>query len=399
MQQRFTKEAIDVAFKALPTHLQEVILSADVNAHIDGAIGNAHLPPEQTKIAGYLTTCTLLGLISPRTLPETLATDAGVPTELARIICASLNQTVFPLFGIEYTASGMPPVPPTPAPTHAPSEVESVVSAFRSARKDGSPVLVDALLSIHKTGAVSLGNVGIEQALVGFWNAVPTSIKNAIVDQEYKHAVRNALLGHVLSPEEVATIEEEVVMTLMGMQRKEDFAKNLIACVKGLTSNDVASVTTHIDERFFALLSPFLTPITPRAHSVEPPPVSPVAKAMGTKSPLEQFINTQPDVQTRFYKLPEEVRDVILSPEVATIFSETVRTHNLTQTQFIAYGKEVVRVMVGLATTKDFRTHVAELAVVSKETEDVFVRSVEQGMFKPVRDAIIRALEEKRSNG
>jgi len=221
------------------------------------------------------------------------------------------------------------------------------------------------------------------------WQHAPASVRSAILDQSYKQSARSAASSYELTEAALDTLEEEVLMVLLRLQSKDEFASALPSTVPDLSSADAEHLATQLDEQFFSLFSPYLDEAPEQAQQVGP-------RALGSTSPVEQFIHNQEDVEARFNKLPKNVQDAILSAEVAGTFSELVRTHDLEQGAFMTFGTSASRVLVGLATPRDFRQTVAESKIVPDGKHDSFTSTVEDGMFKPVRDAIVQALDARK---
>ncbi len=119
----------------------------------------------------------------------------------------------------------------------------------------------------------------------------------------------------------------------------------------------------------------------------------------GTVSPLEQFIRKDAIVAERYAKFPEQVRATIASPVVANAFSACIRTYNISQEGFMALGALIVRLLVGLESTNDFRTHVRERAIVQPERYEEFIRVLEEGVVRPVQESIMAILASRKSGG
>jgi hypothetical protein len=73
-----------------------------------------------------------------------------------------------------------------------------------------------------------------------------------------------------------------------------------------------------------------------------------------------------------------------------------VRDNDLTKESFVVFGNGILRVLIGLQNTNDFRALIRTEHVVPEEKQTAFVDTVEKSIFKPVRDAIIQALAERK---
>lgn len=290
-----------------------------------------------------------------------------------------------------------PPVPTVAetatslTPQTTPEQSPALLDIIRTARTTDKAHLTDAVDLLANNEQPANYEEVVNTALQTAWKAVPGSVRNTILDQSYKTAVRNSASHLDLSDTDLQTLEEEVLMVLLGLQSKEDFAKELGTQLPQLGTQDVTTIVTSIEERFFALLSPYLD-----HKQASEDAQSTVPRKLTTTSPLEQFVQNQEDVQTRFSKLPESVRTAVLSSEVAGVFAEAVRTYDLDQNRFMLFGNNAVRVMVGLATPQDFRAVVTQQTLVPAEAVEAFAGVVEQGMFRPVRDAIVQALKDRK---
>ncbi len=135
----------------------------------------------------------------------------------------------------------------------------------------------------------------------------------------------------------------------------------------------------------------------PRDDSQKTNDTANATNPFSSASPLEQFIRKDAAVSERYAKLPEEVRTAIISPEVANAFSSTIRSYDVSQEGFMALGAETARLLVGLVSTNDFRTRVRERSIVPPERYENFVRELEGTVVKPVQQAIMAVLANRKS--
>lgn len=122
------------------------------------------------------------------------------------------------------------------------------------------------------------------------------------------------------------------------------------------------------------------------------------ANPFSSASPLEQFIRKDAAISERYAKLPEGVRMAIVSPEVAHAFSAAIRSHDVSQEGFMALGAETARLLVGLLSTNDFRTRVRERTIVPPERYENFVRELEGTVVRPVQQAIMAVLANRKGS-
>ncbi len=257
----------------------------------------------------------------------------------------------------------------------------------------------------------------LQKELQRLWSTLPDPIQHAILEVTYKTAVRNALASYSVSDNEREAFEVEVLLVLLGLQSREDLARNPEISVTSLTAGDLQHISEHLNTHFFAPLAPYLEESTvsqpiplpkkssdellPAAEITLPKPPTPqTASAVergGTASPLEQFIRKDPAITERFSKLPESVRAAIVSPEVATAFSSCVRTYEISEGSFKMLGMEIVRLLVGMQSTNDFRAHVRELTIVSAAQQDSLVSTTEKDIVRPVQEAIMAVLASRKS--
>ncbi len=381
--QQITKERIDVAFKALPPEKQDAILSLQLNSAITSAMQSAKLDATQTAGAGTLITAALLGLCTQDELASMFVSDLHVPDNAAASLASESFSHIVPLLSSpDALARIVPTTPRPPVPSY-----DAVLASLRAARTDGGTTLSTYIGKLAERATLPAGDE-VAGTLFSVWSALPGPVRNSIIDQEYKQAVRNATNTLVIDAAVRTAIEEEVLFVLLGMVGTDDLTNTLQANTR-LSAADAAAVASYVNEHLIALLSPYI------GAAQQPGQSAPQTGITGTKSPLEQFMRDQADVGERMGKLPVNVRTTILSDDVAQAFADVVRTFDLDQAKFMAFGKEAVRVLVGLETTKDFRGRMGDGHVVDQGQMDDFVAAVERGMFHPVRGAILQALQNK----
>lgn len=104
-------------------------------------------------------------------------------------------------------------------------------------------------------------------------------------------------------------------------------------------------------------------------------------------------ITADAGMAARYEKLPENVRNVVCSEELAHAFDTIAASYAFTAYQVTTLARQMALVMVGMATTKEFLAGTVHELGLSQERFDELTRTIDVQIFTPVRRAIINALE------
>jgi hypothetical protein len=104
-------------------------------------------------------------------------------------------------------------------------------------------------------------------------------------------------------------------------------------------------------------------------------------------------------VSKRFGQLPSVVQDAIFSESLASSLHESMHTAQLTADKCVECNQQVTLVLVGLATTKDFKEYVfsdlkLEQAIAKKLYDTVVTKVV-----LPVRDTLLKSFDTANDAG
>lgn len=106
----------------------------------------------------------------------------------------------------------------------------------------------------------------------------------------------------------------------------------------------------------------------------------------------------QKTVTERFAKLPEKVKDIILSESTTESIHTITATANLEGENKKKCIEQITLVSTGLATTKDFKGFVDSELSLSPVDATKLYEGVVQYIFSPVREALIDSLGKKTDN-
>lgn len=106
---------------------------------------------------------------------------------------------------------------------------------------------------------------------------------------------------------------------------------------------------------------------------------------------MKEYI--QETVSKRFRQLPNDVQDVILSDTLATALKTALESAHLSGEDFEACKKQVTLVLVGLATTKEFKAYLSEDAKLAPPVTEMLFSTLSSTVFVPVRDCLLKAFD------
>jgi len=212
---------------------------------------------------------------------------------------------------------------------------------------------------------------------------VAPPVRKVLEEGMHTTATQRALEAYRLDDEAHAAIEGLVRMVLLGLQTRDEF-HNMLTNHQSLTREQGEEVMIVLDKALFAPLAEHLTKRTAADSAFEVPT-------------LTSFLDDERSAQERLVKLPGSVQEVIRSTALNSAFHALVQKHDLGAARAKILGRHVVTVLVGLGTTNDFKVNVTRDTGLDPSALDALFQDVEQLLFKPVRTAILAALEEKKA--
>jgi hypothetical protein len=176
-----------------------------------------------------------------------------------------------------------------------------------------------------------------------------------------------------------------VLFVLLGLQTINEF-ENEISLRSVLSTQQSREFVKKIqDELFAGLIS---TPQDTGASSSD-----------STRNPttIHTAIDAYGLVRERLERLPQSVQTVIRSQEMESGLASLLGKYALGKEHTPVFVAEAVRVMVGLTTTNNFKMEVTRATGLNPNTLDALFFDAESTLFKPVRMAIMQALEQRGS--
>lgn len=206
---------------------------------------------------------------------------------------------------------------------------------------------------------------------------LPELARRMLTEERYAKVIADALPNHPPTSVIVGAARFEVLTAMLGMQ---PFG----ACEHELDTLSLSeSERTHLIEAVRTeLFDPLNAATGDTAHSIAPENVrflSPITADIG--------------MAARYEKLPENVRNVVCSEELAHAFDTIAASYALTEHQAATLARQAALVMVGVATTKEFLAGTVHELGLSQERFDDLAHAMDAQVFTPVRRAIIAALE------
>jgi len=233
-------------------------------------------------------------------------------------------------------------------------------------------------------------NTDTQTYITALWDALPEPVQAALSGLDVPSQLSSICSEHTLTDADTESIAREVWFVLLGAEQREELQQHLASALSEPNEETVTKLLATLDTKIFHPLGELL-------QQNQDEQASGYGTKQSTQSPLEQFVKKDADVQARFEKLPEGVRNEIFSPEVTASFSTLVREHALEQEAFMTFGAHVVRVLTGLENVNDLRTALRDKKIVAHEEVEPFAQQVEAGMVKPVRDAIVKEVGKRKA--
>jgi hypothetical protein len=208
-------------------------------------------------------------------------------------------------------------------------------------------------------------------------------VRRIVLDGVYKRATKQATESYTLDEEALAGVQMEVLLFLVGIQNKAEL-RELLENHPSLTAEQGAEVMSSLEKSLFAPLANYL----PNDGEGE--------GGAGVASLLDA-INENATAAERMGKLPAGVQEVIKGDGLQKAFVNLVRKHALSPDIAAILAQHVSVVLVGLGTTNDFKVNVTKDTGLDPSKLEAVFQDVEISLFKPVRTAILTALEQKKA--
>lgn len=109
---------------------------------------------------------------------------------------------------------------------------------------------------------------------------------------------------------------------------------------------------------------------------------------------MAQFTSEQ--FRASFGKLPEDVREAVLSVEIADAIQRIGKEHGLLIDKQGILAREASYVMVGLVSSGDFISHLKSELGVTDATAQAIANKVNEAVFIPIRKKLTETLEAER---
>lgn len=162
----------------------------------------------------------------------------------------------------------------------------------------------------------------------------------------------------------------------------------------GVDMPKAQQIVGRANATFLAHLSS-VTPFSSNAVEVVPS-VPDNARPQLTATTIHTAIDAYGLVRERLERLPQGVQTTIRSQELENSLNALMKKHQIGPEKAPVFVAEAVRVMVGLTTTNNFKMEVASALAFNPNKLDLLFLDSESTLFKPVRMAIMQALEQKR---
>ena len=214
------------------------------------------------------------------------------------------------------------------------------------------------------------------------WLSAPLKNKDVVLARTHSQIVQRAVASFGLDPEGVASLELEVLFVLLGLQTIAEFEEE-VSQRSVLTAEQAGVFITSVRDNLFTGLVPALSWATQEA---------------GPKNQLATIsaaLETYGLVRERLERLPHNVQATIRSQAMEDALRSLIAKHRLSPEHTTAFVAEATRVMVGLTTTNNFKTEVTRVTALDPNTLDALFLDTETTLFKPVRMAIMQALEQR----
>lgn len=201
------------------------------------------------------------------------------------------------------------------------------------------------------------------------WETLTDPVKALMENNSYQEVIEEVFSkAQITSKEALDSVTLETLLTLLNLQTPAEFSE-AIENTPDLSPKQKSIVVEEVSAKLFTLI----------------PVVDDVI--------LEVF--SQENIAQRLSKLPEKVRNGILSSTITEAISSSVRLIGLEGDKKKECIEQITLVATGLSTTKDFKEYIATKLQVENEKAVPFFEGVVQNVFSPVREALLDSLGKK----
>jgi len=207
------------------------------------------------------------------------------------------------------------------------------------------------------------------------WSSLSEQVKKVILDEKYNTVVHESLAGTGSDEDTISTLSLNALLVLLDIQTIEGYHEILDKNQK-LTTEQKESVKEKIDTDLFIPLS---------LHDKTP-----------NTTQITACIEDSQQAQERYTKLPESVQQTISSKETGDALTKIAKDSGLNENQEADLNSNISQVLVGIKTSKDFKeNYIKSLGLDPKKTE-VMLADIENKIILPVRENLLKALEDKK---
>lgn len=100
------------------------------------------------------------------------------------------------------------------------------------------------------------------------------------------------------------------------------------------------------------------------------------------------MIYSQEQLETKYQKLPEDVREVMVRAETANAVGNIAKKYNLHIDQAGELADEIGLTMLGLTKSEDFLSHIKNRLQIDQTTAEQITREVNEQIFLPIRESL-----------
>jgi hypothetical protein len=104
-------------------------------------------------------------------------------------------------------------------------------------------------------------------------------------------------------------------------------------------------------------------------------------------------IHSAEEAKKRFDSLPQEIKNVLYSPEMAFAIQQVGQKNHLHLDQIDFLNTETAQVMLGFVDIKDFTAELAESLNIGQFQAEVIAKDIEDSLFSKIRDAMKKVYE------
>lgn len=210
------------------------------------------------------------------------------------------------------------------------------------------------------------------------WNSLPELTRTVIQGNKYHEVLQRALKKAEILDEEIHdSISLDLLLTLLELQTVTDF-NSAVEQLQTLKPEQKKLIINEVYTNLFSTLA------------LDNPELKKNAS-------ITQEVLAQREVAERLGKLPEKVRNFILSNTTHQYMQRAVASAGLSEEKAKLCIEQIIRGATGLATTQDFKTFASSKLSLEATQVSTLVDEVTQNIFNPIREVLLTSLENKSS--